>query len=110
MPGRLARPPCPAALPENFARQLCPATLPGSLARQPCPAALPGSLARQPCPADLPGSLALAALQKYFNLITGHRPAGRIAIPFVLQASKIVQIHNVTKKPAKIYVLSLHNF
>jgi hypothetical protein len=33
-----------------------------------------------------------------------------IPLPYVLQASKIVQIHNITKKPAKIYVLSLYNF
>jgi hypothetical protein len=33
-----------------------------------------------------------------------------IPLPVVLQASKIVQIHNITKKPAKIYVLSLYNF
>jgi hypothetical protein len=33
-----------------------------------------------------------------------------IPLLVVLQASKIVQIHNITKKPAKIYVLSLYNF
>jgi hypothetical protein len=33
-----------------------------------------------------------------------------IPLPVVLQASKIVQIHNITKKPAKMYVLSLYNF
>jgi hypothetical protein len=42
----------------KLARKPCPAALPGSLARQPCPAALPGSLAWQPCPAVLLGSLA----------------------------------------------------
>jgi hypothetical protein len=28
----------------------------------------------------------------------------------ILHGVKIVQIHNITKKPAKIYVLSLYNF
>jgi hypothetical protein len=29
---------------------------------------------------------------------------------FTWRGVKIVQIHNITKKPAKIYVLSLYNF
>jgi hypothetical protein len=64
----LARPPCPAALPDCLARQPCLAALPGSLARQPCPAALPGSPAR---------SLARQSCRNITSLITGRgrRPA-----------------------------------